>query len=296
MGLPKPLVPIDGIPLIQRTIEAAFSAGVRDFVIVTGHRSHEIETFLFKLSEERNLSIATVFNPQFEKENGLSVLCAKESLKEPFFLLMADHIVDPKILRKLKNEPIESDETILAVDLKLNNNPNIDIDDVTKVLTEQNLIVNIGKTIPEYNAFDTGIFLCTPTIFNALEESAEEGDNTLSGGIRKLAERQKARTMGIGNGWWIDVDDESAYHKAGKLVGKQRQKKQTSGVIKRTARTILTILGFGLLAYLVLRIGIDEIAANLAKFGYWFLLICLLGTGWLFFQSLSWNIIQRVLF
>jgi uncharacterized protein (TIRG00374 family) len=296
MGHPKPLLPVDGVPLIERAVESAYSAGVRDFVVVTGYRSQEIDAFVSQMAREKNLSIETVFNRDFEKENGLSVLCAKEKLNEPFFLVMADHVVDSAILKKLKHQPHAGDEVILAVDYRTGNNPNVDMDDVTRVLADRDLIMNIGKTIPDYNAFDTGIFLCTPAIFNALEESAADGDSSLSGGILKLAARKKAKVMDIEETWWIDVDDEATFQKAEALLQKERLHKQKTGTFKRAAKIFLTLGGFLLLAYLVQKIGLGEIAANLNKFGYWFLLTCLLGTGWLFFQSLSWNIIQRILF
>lgn len=296
MGPPKPLLPLDGVPLIQRTIESAVSAGVRNFVVVTGYRSQEIEAFVSQMAGEQNLSIETVYNPDYEKENGLSVQCAADKLDEPFFLMMADHVVDPAILKKLKHQPHNDDDTILAVDSRTGNNPDIDIDDVTKVLTDQDLIVNIGKTIPDYNAFDTGVFLCTPALFKALQESSANGDHSLSGGIRVLAAEKKAKVMDIGESRWFDVDDETAFRKAESWLTQERQHKEKSTIVKRVGKALLTIGGFGLLAYLVQKIGLEEIITNLSKFGYWFLLICLFGMGWFFFQSLSWNIIQRILF
>ncbi len=296
MGKPKPLLPIDGAPLIQRAIESAYNAGVRDFIVVTGHRAKEIESFVSTLAVKKNISIETVFNPDYEKENGLSALCGKDVINESFFLLMADHLVDPAILKKLNHQRYANDEVILAVDYRTGNNPTVDIDDVTKVLADRNLIVTIGKTIPDYNAFDTGIFLCTPAIFSALEESAAAGDHSLSGGIRTLAARGKARVMDIDESWWLDVDDEAAFQKAETLIKKKRIHKQKTGLFKRFSKTALTVAGFGLLAYLVQKIGLGEITANLEKFGYWFPLTCVLGFGWLFFQSLSWNVIQRALF
>jgi choline kinase len=85
------------------------------------------------------------------------------------------------------------------------------------VFVEKDRIRDIGKSIPEYNAFDTGIFLCSPALFDALEESITAGDASLSGGIRKMARKQKARVFDIGNRYWIDIDDDAAFSKAQKL-------------------------------------------------------------------------------
>jgi len=86
------------------------------------------------------------------------------------------------------------------------------------VLVEDGKIAGIGKTIEAYNAFDTGIFLCTPAIFRALEVSQKRKDFSLSGGLRILAESRKAKVMDIANGFWIDVDDEKALERAEKLM------------------------------------------------------------------------------
>ena len=127
---------------------------------------------------------------------------------------MSDHIFDPHIIKELLQEGIGEGEVKLAVDKRIKDNPLVDLDDVTKVQEENGRIVDIGKTIPRYNAFDTGIFLCTPALFPALEESFAGGNFSLSGGIVKMALKQKARVFDIGNRSWIDIDDEAAFKKA----------------------------------------------------------------------------------
>ena len=57
-----------------------------------------------------------------------------------------------------------------------------DPDNVTRVKCSNGLILNIGKVIRDFNAIDTGVFLCTPVIFDALESSQAAGDESISGG------------------------------------------------------------------------------------------------------------------
>ncbi len=127
---------------------------------------------------------------------------------------MADHIFDEQILVKLRKETIGDGEVILAVDHNIKGNPNVDVDDATKVLVGDSRILDIGKNIERYNAYDTGVFLCSLGIFAALEKSINKGDSTLSGGIRAMAEEGKAKAFDIGGCWWIDVDDDEAFRKA----------------------------------------------------------------------------------
>jgi CDP-L-myo-inositol myo-inositolphosphotransferase len=211
-GEPKPLSQLLGLSLIERVILTAKKSSVNEFLIVTGYLGNRIRA---KLKEGRKygVKISYIENKEWEKENGISVLKAKDALKENFILLMSDHIFDKSILVKLKNKKIAVDEIILVVDYNIKTNKLVDIDDVTKVRVENNKILKIGKNINKFNAYDTGIFLCTPAIFNAIEESSGNGDTSLTGGIKVLAKKGKVKTLDIKDDFWIDVDDEKAFKK-----------------------------------------------------------------------------------
>ncbi len=138
---------------------------------------------------------------------------------------MVDHLFDREILLKLKDRQIQENEVLLAVDSNVRSNNLVDIDDVTKVLVRDGRILDIGKNIDEYSAFDTGFFLCSPSIFAAIEESITlDNDSTLSGGIRILANANAVRALDISGNFWIDLDDENAFRKAQKrILGKLKK-------------------------------------------------------------------------
>ncbi len=226
----KPLVPLLGLPLIERVILTAHKAGLTDFYVVTGYNGKKINKHLEQFSRTRNIKITTINNNDWKKENGISVLKAKEHIKENFVLLMSDHIFDESILIKLKDQKMADDEIMLAVDYNIKDNKFVD--DVTKVNVQNNNIADIGKNISEHNAYDTGIFLCSPTLFDAIEESSQKGDSSLSGGIRILANKQKAKTFNIKDSYWIDVDNEDMFKKAeNKLL--TNLKKTSDGPVSR---------------------------------------------------------------
>jgi choline kinase len=216
-GEPKPLVRLGGTTLIEQVMCTAAEAGVTGFCVVTGHLAERIERFVPASPLLAGLAVEFLRNPDFDRENGISVACAAGRTAERFVLLMSDHLFEARILAGLLAEPIADDEVILAVDTRIQDHPTVDLDDVTKVLVEGGAIRDIGKNIAAYNAFDTGIFLCTPALFSALAESFGRGDCSLSGGIRALAARGKARVFDVGDGMWIDVDDSPAYGRAERL-------------------------------------------------------------------------------
>ncbi|HEC79664.1 MAG TPA: nucleotidyltransferase, partial [Firmicutes bacterium] len=104
---PKPLTPLLGIPLIERVILTAEKGGLSDFYVVSGYNGEKVRSFLDSFSRKRDIKITHIINDDWENENGISVLKAKDTLKENFILLMCDHIFDEKIILKLKNERIK---------------------------------------------------------------------------------------------------------------------------------------------------------------------------------------------
>jgi choline kinase len=190
-GAPKPLVQVHGKSLLEHVILGAREAGIERFVIVVGYRADAMRRWLAD-RWPGNVSVSVVEN----------WLC------EPFLLLMADHIFEPRTARALLQEPLKNGEVILAVDPKLD--LVFDLDDATKVRREGDRIVDIGKTIPEYDAFDTGMFLCSPALFDTLESARKEGNCSLSDGMRILGRDGKLRAFDIGEATWQDVDTPQA--------------------------------------------------------------------------------------
>jgi myo-inositol-1-phosphate synthase len=213
-GDSKPLTPIFGIPLIERVIMTAMESGANEFFVVTGYQADPLQAFLKDLSHRLGVRITPIDNDDWEKENGLSVLKGQPYFQEPFLLLMADHLFDPDIARDLMSYPLGDEEIVLGVD-RNTSNPLTDLQDVTRVKTSGDNILEIGKGIKNFDAFDTGIFYCRPALFNALEQcSKENGDTTLSGAIQILARDNRAKAVDIGDRFWIDVDDPNAFKRA----------------------------------------------------------------------------------
>lgn len=189
----------------------AAGQGIREFVVIGGYRCPELEHFVRDVAARRELSATVIDNPEWRRENGYSVLAARHVIRGDFVMLMSDHLFDGRLLGAAMAFTVGGNQVWLAVDYRVTDHPHVDLDDVTKVLVREGHIVDIGKRLAEYNAFDTGIFRCTPALFAALEESMSRGDGSLSGGIRVLAEKGDALALDSGGRFWIDVDDERAF-------------------------------------------------------------------------------------
>jgi len=206
-GLPKPLVQFRGRPILEHVILRAREAGIDNFVIVVGYRSDVIRRW-FNSRWVGNVSMTLVENPDYHKNNGISVLKAKDEIHESFLLLMADHIFEPETAKMLMEQPLAPSEVILAVDPQIDRV--FDLDDATKVRREGDRIVDIGKEIASYDALDTGMFLCSPVLFDKLESAIRDGNCSLSDGMRQLARERHLRAFEIGKAHWQDVDTPEA--------------------------------------------------------------------------------------
>ena len=244
-GDSKPLIPLLGIPLIERVIRTALEAGVDDFYVVIGYQGERVRLFLERLAERLAIPITPLLNEDWEKDNGLSVLKARDVLHQPFLLLMADHLFDPNLVRPLTTLTLGDEEIALVVDGNTSN-PLIDMEDVTRVKLEDDgpmdskKICDIGKGLADFNGFDTGIFLCSPAIFKALEQRKANGDSTLSAAVRVLAAEGHAIAIPT-NGFWIDVDDPAALQKAEQALLTRLRDKPNDGPVSRYLNRPLSV-------------------------------------------------------
>ena len=132
--------------LLEHVILGAREAGVDRFVIVVGYGADAMRQW-FAGRELGGVSVSVVDNFEYHKNNGVSVLKAKDHIRGTFLLLMADHIFEPRTARALLAEPLMPGEVILAVDPKVDSI--FDLDDATKVRRDGDHIVDIGKEIAE---------------------------------------------------------------------------------------------------------------------------------------------------
>jgi len=216
--LPKPLVPIFGRPLISYVVEALEKVGVRNLHAVIGVEGDALVAALRPLLP-LSMSLNPISNPNWQKQNGVSVLCAAGKVREPFFLTMGDHLFDPCVLERIV-ERADRSELNLAIDRKIE--AIFDLDDAMKVQTDADRVIAIGKNLANYDAIDTGVFLCPNELFDYLRRARRNGDCSLADGVRLMAEEGKVRAIDIGGAWWQDVDNFAMRRRAEEELSKRQ--------------------------------------------------------------------------
>jgi 1L-myo-inositol 1-phosphate cytidylyltransferase len=208
----KPLTLVAGISLIELGARQAAAAGVDRVVVTTGHRAAEVEAALPAVADRAGVPVVSERLDDWSKPNGFSVMAGAARIAGDYLLIMADHIFSAPILGGLARQGSADRGVTLAIDRRIDSQL-IDPDDATWVRTDAaGRIAAIGKTLSDYDAVDCGAFLATPELAPAIAEAVQMGKaGSLSDGMQRLAERNRAATMDIGKAWWLDVDDPRAY-------------------------------------------------------------------------------------
>ena len=227
--VPKPLNTLLGLTFIERVLLSAKEAGIKDFIITVGFQAEKVMDYL-KDGKRWGVNIEYIYNSEWYKGNGVSVLKAKKKLKdENFLLLMTDHIFPPEILVTLKGcKPNKGCIMVVQKDLK----KSASIEDETKIKIENGYITDIGKGLEKFNGIDAGIFLCSPVIFNALEESARYGIEDLTSGISILIKKRRIQALELKEGILCNINTPKDLKFAENLL-LNSTKKPTDGIISR---------------------------------------------------------------
>jgi 1L-myo-inositol 1-phosphate cytidylyltransferase len=204
----KPLCEVAGRSLLAHALDGFAQAGLERAVVVLGYGADQVAAHIAE--GHWPIAVETVTNDEYRSPNGTSVLAAEPLVgAEDALLAMCDHLVEPALYR-LVAEAGASAGARLGVDRRIDNDA-VDIDDVTRVQTEGERIVGIGKGLVPYDCFDTGVFAVGPALFSALRGLQSP---SLTEGMRVLAAEGIALTVDCGDLVWIDVDDQVALDKA----------------------------------------------------------------------------------
>ena len=201
----KPFVPVLGRPLLSYILEAVSCAGIRTAHFVVGYESEEVIANAKQLIPP-HINASFIVNGEWEKQNGISLLAAAGHVNAPFLLTMGDHVFGDTIIDCLLDN-FDPGLLNIAIDRKID--LIVDLDDAMKVQICGNKVTGIGKNLSNYDAIDTGLFVCPAEIFAYLEQAKTingGNDCSLANGVELMARDGKVRPIDIGDGRWHDID------------------------------------------------------------------------------------------
>ena len=278
-GTPKPALSLLGLSLAERTITSCMAAGIQRFLVVLGHAADQVQAHFQGIGARRQCHVDFVTAQDWKLGNGASALAAADQVgSDPFLLTMSDHLIAPSLIAKILRTYPQDGEISLAVDR--DKAGVFDVEDVTKVALSDGRVVQIGKTLDEWDAADTGVFLCTRALFDALEQAKAQGRHSLADGVSQLAAAGKVAAVDVTGEDWIDVDTPETLREAGRrLLGNLTKGGEDGYVSTYLNRPISTRLSARLVAtgitpnqitvisFLISLVGAGFLAAGQYAFG-----------------------------
>ncbi|GAB4252828.1 MAG: hypothetical protein Kow0027_17740 [Saprospiraceae bacterium] len=204
--LPKVLMKVGGLRLLERAILTLNKAGVEHFRISVGAYRDQIVPKMEALPRLKGLDIEYVVCEDYEKGNGVSFGAAAAGFDGPFLLAMSDHIFSVDTIENFVSKALQTPELpALACDPNLNDV--FDMDDATKVKSKKGFIGNIGKEIDDYDLVDIGLFYFPEGYGKRVADKVAEGATSVSHIVQHFIDDSGVRAIRLQKPFWQDVDN-----------------------------------------------------------------------------------------
>ena len=215
--IPKPLLEIGDISLMERMMINCISNNVNEFIIVLGHKKERVIEKIDYLKEKYSVKIDFIENEKYSQTNtSCSVSLATRQLDDDVLIINGDNVVDERIISGL----LKINETALVVDNYKELN-----EESFKLRIENNVIMEIGKGINIDAA--SGEFIGISKIseddlnlFNSILDDliVEDVQNYYDLAYKELSQESNIKYFYTDGLKWTEIDDKNDWEYANTLI------------------------------------------------------------------------------
>lgn len=204
--LPKPMIAVQGRPILQHIVEGLVAAGITHVLIVVGYRAEVVRDFF---GDGSRFGLSVEYATQVVQDGtGRVVELARDFAgNDPFILSYGDILISPENYRRLAD--LGAAEALVSV----KHNPGEIAQGGAVFVNERFELTDLREkprpgepTSPWYNA---GVYTFRPSIFTftARLEKSPRGEYELTDAIRSLAQSGNVVQVYELTGDWADVRD-----------------------------------------------------------------------------------------
>jgi len=208
-NIPKPLLSICGLPIIERQIQELKKVGVKKLYILIGYQMKELSDYLGKTKS--GIDIEYIIQEE-QKGTGHAVNQAKNIIQGNFYCINGDLIIDSENLERLKEN--ENNLTMMVTNVKDGSNFGV-------IESMNGRLVSINeKGISGESTINAGLFLFNEKIFDAIDniEKSIRGEYELTDALQDISNdihilEYQGFWKDIGTPWDLITANEKYMHK-----------------------------------------------------------------------------------
>lgn len=218
---PKPLVRVGGKPMILHVIEQMQDAGITDIHIVIGHRGEEIQR---ETTGNPRITANIVYESQPDSgENALlkSLFALRDDMPaEPFFMSMADLIIEKNPFRVMQEIKVEKSDGALLYSLVGTDASKFErAGALSRVCVDGECITEVGRDLPKFDGLEVGVYHFPRGALQSLYEmSLRSGAKDLGELLAHIAKERKLGWKSLEEGEWFDVNTPAVHVRANMFV------------------------------------------------------------------------------
>ncbi|MFX0107164.1 MAG: NTP transferase domain-containing protein [Candidatus Hodarchaeota archaeon] len=203
-SVPKGMIAIGGMPLIEHTVRSLRMAGITSFVVGIGWRGNQIQNYLSSMFPELNIDFAEV---DYSQGGPLQTLVAalKYTGNEPFLLTPADYVVDPVVISQLVAELQKTDHTAMASVATIQERPRgskIYLGAEGNIVGIERIVKSTSKTV------SSGMMLLASDEAKAwFLNAASDGETSVAETINQMIEQDQRIASVPVSGELYDIDE-----------------------------------------------------------------------------------------
>jgi bifunctional UDP-N-acetylglucosamine pyrophosphorylase/glucosamine-1-phosphate N-acetyltransferase len=202
---PKHILPVGGVPLIERIVESLRANNIQDIFIVVGYKKRAITEYLDDIIKH---STKIKYIEQDEPLGTAdSLKLARDYVgKEDFMVIYGDLFIRPRTIERIIREYHKGKESIIGIKTSKK------IGDYGIVITENDYIKGIiekpTRKVKRTNSINTGIYILNKDVFDGIEETERSirGEYELTSSLNIAVQHNvKIRAVSLDEEEWMDI-------------------------------------------------------------------------------------------
>jgi len=204
--IPKALVNVLGLTLLERNLYTLKRAGIDKFVIVTGYKAGLLKDLVKKKGLSSKFNLKLIKDEDYKKGSAYSVLKARNHVDDRFLILPTDIVFDSSMINGLK----ERDGGLVVY---IDSEPRY-VD--SRISTDGKKRTETKQT--KKPSADIGIFLCSKNIFPKIKNCIENGMTEWSDCINEFRKETKTNVRDVKGSFWYKISTREGLKKVNWLL------------------------------------------------------------------------------